>query len=146
MSLGLDKRNESAQCSLPSKVSLFSEQPVYFITWSLWDPQYHAVTVESKDGYPKVLLSGVGEASVQEKFLTQLVDCQLPTTASSFIVWSTEALEDTYSYNYYCVFMVISHTVLYKMKVYSWEMLQELGWRDTKIYFYLICTCFCRSG
>lgn len=125
--LGLTKRNESTERLLPSKISLFSEQPVYFITWSLWGPQYHAVTVESMDRYPKVLLSGMGKVLVQEKPLTQLADCQLPTTISSFIVWSTEALEDTYSSNYYCTFTVISCTVISKMEVHIWEVLQNWG-------------------
>jgi len=55
--LGLDMRNKSAECLTPSKISLFYEQPVYFITLILWGPQYHAVTVESMDGYPKLSAS-----------------------------------------------------------------------------------------
>lgn len=51
--LDLDKRNESAECLLPSRVSLFSELSMYFMTQSLWGPQCHGVTVESTDRYPK---------------------------------------------------------------------------------------------
>lgn len=96
VSSSLDKRNKSSECLWPSKISLFSEQSVYFITWSLWGPQYHAATMEGTAGYPKALL-GVGKVLIQEKLLTYLADCQLPTAISSFIVWSTEVLAVTSS-------------------------------------------------
>lgn len=59
----------------------------------------------------------MGKVWVQEKLLTQLVECQFPKTISSFIVWSMEIFEDTHSSKYYCIFIVISCTVISKTKV-----------------------------
>lgn len=133
VSLSLAKRNKSSECLWPSKISLFSEQSVCFITWSLWGPQYHAATMEGMAGYPKALL-GVGKVLIQEKLLTYLADCQLPTAISSFIVWSTEALAVTSS-SIVTASWWLYPVLISRMKVRTWELLQELGWRDAKAFF-----------